>query len=193
MRRFVTAITVGLLAAAITPSSASASEVPATGTFTWITAPGILPAWDRAGIALVGVSPGSVITSTIASSARVSLPVVAKAGTANATAGGFRFVNVETGASVRCSVPSIDTRARVVDCVLNSGYNAAIFEITEIDTRSKVSTTNRRTTIFQGMELRIINQQMADRMNKDLDTQVFSASVVVGDGELIVTRDNPVS
>lgn len=188
MRRLLLALAVGLLAAT-TASPANAFEQPATGTFSWTTAPGILPAWDRAGIALVGVSPGSVITSTLTSSARVSLPIVAKAGTANATAGGFRFVNTKTGESVRCSVPSIDTRARVVDCVLNTGYNAAIFEITNIDSRSKVSNTFTRTTLFQGMELRIINQQMADRLNEDLDTKVFSASVVVGNGDLVVTRD----
>jgi len=119
----------------------------------------------------------------------VSLPVIAKSSTANATAGGFRFVNTVTGEQVRCSVPTIDTRARVVDCVLPSGYNAALFEITEIDSRTKVNTATTLTTIFQDMQLRIINREMANRLNDDLDTTVFSSSVVMGNGSLIVTRD----
>lgn len=176
----------GLLTAA-TP--VHANEQPATGTFTWTTGPGVLRAWDSAGISLVGVSPGSVITNSNTVTARVSLPVIAKSSTANATAGGFRFVNIETGEQVRCSVPTVDTRARVVDCVLASGYNAALFEIADIDSRNKLTTDTTRTTIFQDMQLRIINREMANRLNDDLDTTVFSASVVIGNGSLIVTRD----
>ena len=180
------AVTAAALSSAIAP--AHATERPATGTFSWTTGPGIMPALDSAGISVVGVSPGSVITNTMTRTARVSLPVVAKSGTANATAGGFRFVNNSTGASVRCSVPTVDTRARVVDCVLPTGYNAAIFEITAIETRSKVNTSTTLTTIFQGMQLRIINREMATRMNNELDTTVFSSSVVMGNGSLIVSR-----
>jgi len=165
-----------------------ASEQPANGTFTFTTGPGILPAWDSANIALVGVSPGSVITNRNTNTARVSLPIVAKSGTANATAGGFRFVNIETGENFRCSVPTVDTRARLLDCVLPSGYNSTVFEITDIDDRTKVDTDRTKTTIFQGMELRIINREMANRLNDELDTNVFSASVVLGDGSLVVTR-----
>lgn len=182
----LTASTFGLLAAS---GPAHADEQPATGNFTWTTAPGILPALDSAGISLVGVSPGSVITNTNTGTARISLPVVAKASTANATAGGFRFVNTKTGEQVRCSLPTVDTRARVVDCVLPSGYNAAIFEISDIADRTKINTETTRTTVFQGIELRLINREMANRLNDDLDTSVFSASVVVGDGTLFVTRD----
>ena len=176
-------------AIAVTPS-ASAGEEPATGTFTWTTAPGMIPAWDSAGISIVGVSPGSVITNTATKIARVSLPIVAKSSTANATAGGFRFVNTATGEQVRCSVPSVDTRARVVDCVLASGYNAAVFAITSIESRDRLDNATTRTTIFQGMELRIINREMANRLNDELDTTVFSASVVIGNGSLLVSRDN---
>lgn len=185
-----TAVATALGLALLAPAGpAHATEQPATGNFTWTTAPGILPAWDSAGISLVGVSPGSVITNTLSNTARVNLPVVAKAGTANATAGGFRFVNTETGEQVRCSVPTVDTRARIVDCVLPSGYNAAIFEISDIEERTKITGARARTTIFQGMELRIINREMANRLNDDLDTSVFSASVVIGNGSLVVTRD----
>ena len=167
---------------------AHATEKPANGSFTWTTGPGVLAAWESAGISLVGVSPGSVLTNATTKTARVSLPVVAKSGTANATAGGFRFLNSSTGASVRCSVPTVDTRARVVDCVLPTGYNAALFEITTIENRNRVDTINNRTTIFQGMQLRIINREMANRMNDELQTTVFSSSVVIGNGSLLVSR-----
>ena len=177
------------LAALVAAPAASADEVPADGTFSFTTGPGILPAWDSAGISLVGVSPGSVITNTGTNIARVTLPLVAKSGTANAAAGGFRFINNETGEGFRCSNPTIDTRARVIDCVLPSGYNAAVFEISDIAERTKVNTDVTKTTIFRGMQLRIINREMAKRLNDELDTRVFSSSVVLGDGSLIVTRD----
>ena len=177
------------LAALVSAPAASADEVPADGTFSFTTGPGILPAWDSAGISLVGVSPGSVSTNTGTNIARVTLPLVAKSGTANAAAGGFRFINNETGEGFRCSNPTIDTRARVIDCVLPSGYNAAVFEISDIAERTKVNTDVTKTTIFRGMQLRIINREMAKRLNDELDTRVFSSSVVLGDGSLIVTRD----
>jgi len=177
-----------VLTSALAPA-APADEIPATGNFTFTTAPGIMPAWDSANISLVGVSPGSVVTNTLTSTARVNLPVVAKASTANAMAGGFRFVNTATGENFRCSVPVVDTRARVVDCVLPSGYNAAVFEISDIAERTKVNTADTKTTIFEGLELRIINREMANRLNDELDTSVFSASVVLATGSLIVARD----
>jgi len=179
----------GALAGTTIAPLAQATEQPATGTFAFTTGPGILPAWDSAKISLVGVSPGSVITNRTTNTARVSLPIVAKSGTANAAAGGFRFVNTENGENFRCSVPTVDTRARLVDCVLPSGYNSTVFEITEIGERTKIHTSRTKTTIFQDMQLRIINREMANRLNDELDTNVFSASVVIGDGSLIVTRD----
>jgi len=127
------------LTAALTAPAAHADEIPANGNFTFTTGPGILPAWDSAGVSLVGVSPGSVITNKFTNTARVNLPIISKSGTANATAGGFRFVNTETGESFRCSVPVVDTRARVIDCVLPSGYNAAV-------SRSPRSTSAPRST-----------------------------------------------
>ena len=182
-----TGLALSVSALAVAPA-ATADEVPADGTFTFTTGPGILPAWDSAGIRLVGVSPGSVITNTGTNIARVTLPLVAKSGTANAAAGGFRFLNNDNGESFRCSNPTIDTRARVIDCVLPSGYNAAVFEISDIAERTKVNTDVTKTTIFQGMQIRIINREMAKRLNDELDTNVFSSSVVLGDGSLIVSR-----
>jgi len=177
------------LLALIPAVPASAGEVPAEGSFTFTTGPGILPAWDSAGISIVGVSPGSVITNTSTKTARVILPLVAKAGTANAAAGGFRFLNTETGDSFRCSNPTIDTRARVIDCVLPSGYNSTVFAITDIEGRAKANTDTTKTTIFQGMRIQIINREMANRLNDELDTNVFSTSVILADASLIVTRD----
>jgi len=177
------------LLALIPAVSATADEVPAEGSFTFTTGPGILPAWDSAGISIVGVSPGSVITNTSTKTARVILPLVAKAGTANAAAGGFRFLNTETGDSFRCSNPTIDTRARVIDCVLPSGYNSTVFAITDIEGRAKANTDTTKTTIFQGMRIQIINREMANRLNDELDTNVFSTSVILADASLIVTRD----
>ena len=177
------------LLALIPAVSATAEEVPAEGSFTFTTGPGILPAWDSAGISIVGVSPGSVITNTSAKTARVILPLVAKAGTANAAAGGFRFLNTETGDSFRCSNPTIDTRARVIDCLLPSGYNSTVFAITDIEGRAKANTDTTKTTIFQGMRIQIINREMANRLNDELDTNVFSTSVILADASLIVTRD----
>jgi hypothetical protein len=177
------------LLALIPAVPASAEEVPAEGSFTFTTGPGILPAWDSAGISIVGVSPGSVITNTSTKTARVILPLVAKAGTANAAAGGFRFLNTETGDSFRCSNPTIDTRARVIDCVLPSGYNSTVFAITDIEGRAKANTGTTKTTIFQGMRIQIINREMANRLNDELDTNVFSTSVILADASLIVTRD----
>ena len=177
------------LLALIPAVPASAGEVPAEGSFTFTTGPGILPAWDSAGISIAGVSPGSVITNTSTKTARVILPLVAKAGTANAAAGGFRFLNTETGDSFRCSNPTIDTRARVIDCVLPSGYNSTVFAITDIEGRAKANTDTTKTTIFQGMRIQIINREMANRLNDELDTNVFSTSVILADASLIVTRD----
>ena len=172
-------------------SSAAATypTVPATGNFAWTTANGILPTWTADDIAIIGVSPGSVTTATSALTARVSVPIIAKTGSANAAGGGFRFNNVETNASVRCSNPTIDTRARVVDCVLADGSNANLFTITKIASAKKVVGTSTITTVFRGVELRIADQDMADYLNDELATMAFSTSVLIGKGDLIVTRD----
>jgi len=183
---------VSLLGAALVASTlalpAQAATIPATGTFQMTTAPGILPTWTRADIALIGIAPGAVITSPAERSARIDLPVVAKTGTANASAGGFRLVNTSTGEAVRCLVPTVDTRARLIDCLTPSGYSLALFEISGIDERTKISTNTTRTTIFEGMDIRLLNSPMAERLNKELDTSVFSASVQIAEGSLVVTR-----
>lgn len=182
-----TSITAPANANEMNPGTISGT-IPATGTFTFTTWPGILPAWTAEDIVIVGISPGSVITSANDVSARVSMPIVAKTGTANAAAGGFRLLNTETGTSVRCQVPTIDTRARAVVCVLADGTETTFFDITEIESRSKVKNATGTTTLFQGMELRFISNALANQLNDALDTTVFSASVKVATAQLVVAR-----
>lgn len=192
MRAALTCATaLAVTATLVAPSGiAHATEtLPAGGTFSFTTANGILPTWTSEDITLVGISPGSVVTAASNLTARVSVPIIAKTGTANAAGGGFRLNNTVTGASVRCSNPTIDTRARLVDCVLADGTNAALFTISAISSRSKVVGTSTITTIFRGVQLRINGQEQADFLNEELDTTTFSPYVTVGTGDLIVTRD----
>jgi hypothetical protein len=190
------AIATGLLAVAAgtglgSPAHAATTPptVPASGAFSFTTANGILPTWSSDDIVLVGVSPGSVVTAASNLSARVSMPIVAKTGSANAAAGGFRFYNSDTGASVRCSTPTIDTRARVVDCVLPTGKNSQILRISSIGRRSVVTGGSTVTWVYRKIVLRINGQAAADMLNDALDTTAFSPYVTVGIGDLVVTRD----
>ena len=186
MRRLITLITAATALAATVPA-AHAFEEPVTGTFTMTTAPGILPAWTSADITIAGITPGSVTTSRFATDAIIELPVVARAQTANATAGGFRISNTKTGASVRCLVPVIDTKARVIDCLTSAGYNSALFSIDSIASRESVTSPTSRTMGYQGLEIRL-TPTGALTLNKELSSTVFSTSVRVGDGRLTVTR-----
>lgn len=162
--------------------------VPATGTFEFVTANGILPTWSYANLVLVGVDPGKAVTTSGSTTATVTLPVVAKTGTANAAGGGFRISNTRTGKSVRCSSPTIDTAARVVDCVLADGSNARLFAIDSIDAVRIVGGAGTRTTTFDGMNLRVNGIEMADYLNRELSVNVFSPSVTFADATLDVTR-----
>lgn len=175
----------------VAPAGAAVGQqtVPASGTFSFTTANGILPTWASDDIVLVGVSPGSVVTAASNLSSRVSVPIVAKTGSANAAAGGFRFYNSRTGANVRCSTPTIDTRARVVDCVLPTGKNAQILRISSIGKRSVVTGGSTITWVYRKLVLRINGQAMADMLNTALDSTAFSPYVTVGIGDLVVTRD----
>ena len=185
MRRLLVAVVA--IALTLTGSAtAAAFEQRALGAFEMTTAPGVLPAWSSAGIAINGISPGNVTTSQFASDATITLPVVARAQTANATAGGFRISNTTTGASVRCSIPVVDTRARVIDCLTSAGYNTALFTIESIAERQTVTTSTTRTTTHQGMEIRL-SPAGALTLNRELSTTVFTTSVRVGEGSLRVT------
>ena len=193
MRKIFTVVLVSTLSifslSAPAANAFDARTIEATGSFTFTTSPGILPTWTNAGIALVGISPGSVVTASASLNARIILPVVAKTGTANATAGGFRFFNAETGQTVRCQVPTIDTRARLVDCVLTNGTVSTLFVITEIANRFKVTDRDSITTFFRGIDLSFVDSASAARLNDELDTNVFSASVTVARGFLEVSRE----
>ena len=189
-RTIVAALACAATAAAGPLATAQAAEtLPASGTFSFTTGNGILPTWASEDIVLVGISPGSVVTASSNLTARVSVPIIAKTGTANAAGGGFRLVNTATGESVRCANPTIDTRARLVDCVLADGTNAALFRISDIRTRSRITGSSTTTTIFRGVQLRINGTRQADYLNEELDTTAFSPYVTVGTGDLIVTRD----
>jgi len=202
MRRTLVAALVGGVALAATvlaggsPASGTAlstgsspDTVPATGAFSFLTGNGILPTWTSDDIVLIGVSPGAVTTAPSNLNARVTLPIVAKTGSANAAAGGFRLYNTKSGLGIRCSSPTIDTRAHVVDCVLPTGKNAALLAIRSIASVSQVKGSSTVTTIYRGMILRINGQPMADLLNTALDTTTFSPYVTVGSGDLIVTID----
>ena len=169
-------------------SNPGVPTVPATGTFAFTTANGILPTLSYANLVLTGIDPGRAVTATFNTSVTVTLPIVAKTGTANAAGGGFRITNTRTGASVRCSSPTVDTAARVVDCVLPDGSNARLFAISSIDEVRLVNGSTTRTTSFDGMALRVNGTAMADYLNKELSTNVFSASVTFANGSLDVTR-----
>jgi hypothetical protein len=179
------------LGCTVAPTQAAAlpDTVPASGSFSFTTGNGILPTWSADEIVIIGVSPGSVTTAPSSLSARVRLPIVAKTGSANAAAGGFRLYNSTTLQTVRCSSPTIDTRAAVVDCVLPNGRNAQLLAIKSIASRSVIRGSSTVTTIYRGMVLRINGQDMADMLNESLGTTTFSPYVTVGNGDLVVTVD----
>lgn len=190
MRRSVLALACALFLLPASAVPAQATEtLPASGTFSFTTSNGILPTWSAEDIVIVGISPGSVVTASSNLIARVSMPIIAKTGTANAAAGGFRLINTTTGASVRCATPTIDTRARLVDCVLGPDENAPLFRISEVRSRSRVTGSSTITTIFRGVQLRINGQEQADFLNAELETTAFSPYITIGTGDLIVTRD----
>ncbi len=184
----------GISSAVITPATAiefsydNPDTRDAAGAFAMTTAPGILPALTSAGITFEAISPGTRTTSVTTATTRISLPVVAKTGTANATAGGFKFTNTKTRESISCFIPTIDTRARVIDCKLNTGFNDTMFLIEAIESREFLGNSSIRTTVFTGMTIKVKSAMTAQTLNDTLDTTVFSSSVLFATGNLIVTR-----
>jgi len=187
----LTALAVGLaLTALAAPAQAipPGETVPITGTFSFTTANGVLPTWDAYDISLIGVSPGSVVTTATGITARVSLPLVAKTGTAYAAAGGFRLLNRDTGKGIRCSTPTIDVAARLLDCILPDGTQESLFVVDDISSRSRVWGSTTVTTIYRGVELKLNGQDAADLLNQALGVKTFSPSIVIGTGDLIAAR-----
>ena len=179
-----------LALALLVVSPASAFEPgtqPADGTFVFKTGNGILPTWNSESLRLTGVSPGSAITNSTATSATVTLPIVAKKGSANFAAGGFRITNTETGAFVNCATPAIDTRARVIDCVLRGGTNLPLFAFESIEGRSFGLIGDTVSADYTGMVIKVAGQRAADFLNKELGTNAFSPYVTVATADLSVT------
>ena len=179
-----------LALALLVASPASAIEPgtqPADGTFIFKTGNGILPTWNSESLRLTGVSPGSAITNATATSATVTLPIVAKKGSANVAAGGFRITNTETGAFVNCATPAIDTRARVIDCVLRGGTNLPLFAFESIEGRSFGLIGDTVSADYTGMVIKVAGQRAADFLNKELGTNAYSPYVTVATADLSVT------
>ena len=86
-------------------------------------------------------------------------------------------------------MPTFDTRARLVGCVLADGTSSNLFVITEIADRFKVRDDGNITTYFRGIDLSFVDSATAARMNTELGTNVFSASVTVARGALEVSRE----
>lgn len=163
------------------------NTIPATGTFTLTTAPGIVPAWEREAIVLTSIFPASVTGLSITATTRLTMPVVAKTGSANALSGGFRLTNSKTRASVRCVIPTLDTKARVLDCITDSNLNENLLSIDSIRSRTSQLVGTTRTTEFTGMEFRVASSDAAAALNKALSTTVFTTSVILATGELDVS------
>lgn len=160
----------------------------ATGSFVLTTGPGIQPAWASEYITISAIAPASQSYSASAATSTIYLPVVAKTGTANATAGGFKLTNTTTRESVRCLIPTVDTRARVIDCLMDSGYNTAVFAIDSFGDKDYLGNGIFRTSIFSDLKLNVFSKEMAAVLNEALSTNVFTDSVTVANATLTVTR-----
>ncbi len=169
------------------------NTIPATGNFTFTSSPGIIPAWNTAAIELSAISPASLTDLTLSASVRLEMPVVAKTGSANALAGGFRLTNTKTREVVNCYIPTLDTKARVLDCVtIGAGTvwetTKFFFAISAIESREVTTESGLRTTTFTGMTFNIPDSATAKFFNDELSTTVFTTSVTIATGTLEVTR-----
>lgn len=180
-----------LLIGAVLGTSAHAytnpNTLPATGSFTLNTAPGIVPAWEREDIVLTAISPATATDLSVTATTKLTMPVVAKTGSAVALSGGFRLTNTQTRETIRCMIPTVDTKALVLDCIVNVDENLQIFAIDKIRSRSSDVGFDSRTSQFTGMEFKVASLATADKMNKALSTSVFTPSVVIAVGDLTVT------
>lgn len=173
------------------PAKNSGSTAPvnaddASGNFFFTTANGIAPTWFSSGLTISGISPGSALSNSPLTRVRVSIPIVAKLGTANFAAGGFKIQNTKTREFVNCQTPVIDTRAKVIDCVLKDGTNTKLFAITSIG-NVKQTLGYYDSTNFRGMKLQVANQEIADMLNDELSVNLFSPSVTFAIAQLTVT------
>ena len=187
---FVSAFVVMAAASVMLAGPSSALEPgtgPAEGPFTFKTSNGILPTWNSETLRLTGVSPGSAITNATSTSATITLPIIARKGSANFASGGFRITNTDTGAFVNCATPVVDTRARVIDCVLRGGTNLPLFAFESIAGRSFGLIGDTGSADYTGMVMRVAGQRAADFLNKELSTNAFSPYVTVATADLSIT------
>ena len=169
---FVSALVVMAAASVMLAGPSSALEPgtgPAEGTFTFKTGNGILPTWNSESLRLTGVSPGSAITNATSTSAPITLPIT------------------DTGAFVNCATPVVDTRARVIDCVLRGGTNLPLFAFESIAGRSFGLIGDTGSADYTGMVMRVAGQRAADFLNKELGTNAFSPYVTLATAELSLT------
>ena len=169
-----------------TGSSAPVNADDASGNFFFTTANGLAPTWFSSGITISGISPGSALSNSPLTRVRVAIPIVAKLGTANFAAGGFKIQNTKTREFVNCQTPVIDTRAKVIDCVLKDGTNAKLFAITSIAS-TKQTLGYYDSTNYRGMKLQVADQEIADMLNDELSVNLFSPSVTFALAQLTVT------
>lgn len=165
---------------------ATAEDVPVEGEFVMTTSPGVLPALASDGLRIAGLNPASVVTNTMVANATTTLPVVARNGSANAMAGGLRFTNNATAKSVICANPVVDTKARVLDCVIPGSANKSLFTIHALGQRTQGIERGLQTQRFTGMVLRVADSAMADYLNRELQTNAFSPYVNLATADLVV-------
>jgi len=181
------ALLIGAVSGTVAHAYTNPNTVPATGSFALTTAPGIVPAWEREDIVLTAISPATGTDLSVAATTKLTMPVVAKTGSAVALSGGFRLTNTQTRETIRCMIPTVDTKALVLDCIVNVDENLQIFAIDKIRSRSSDVGFDSRTSQFTGMEFRVASLATADKMNKALSTSVFTPSVVIAIGNLLVS------
>lgn len=181
------ALLIGAVSGTVAHAYTNPNTVPATGSFALTTAPGIVPAWEREDIVLTAISPATGTDLSVAATTKLTMPVVAKTGSAVALSGGFRLTNTQTRETIRCMIPTVDTKALVLDCIVNVDENLQIFAIDKIRSRSSDVGFDSRTSQFTGMEFKVASLATADKMNKALSTSVFTPSVVIAIGNLLVS------
>jgi hypothetical protein len=178
---------IGAVSGTVAHAYTNPNTLPATGSFTLNTAPGIVPAWEREDIVLTAISPATATDLSVTATTKLTMPVVAKTGSAVALSGGFRLTNTQTRETIRCMIPTVDTKALVLDCIVNVDENLQIFAIDAIKSRSSEVGLDSRTTQFTGMAFKVASIATADQLNKALSTSVFTSSVVIATGDLTVT------
>jgi hypothetical protein len=180
-----------LAAGAALPQAAQAdttsTPVPATGSFSFTTGPGILSTWDYNNIKVSTSAPASYSTKNTGTQGTANFPVVARQQTAVFTGGQIRITNSKTGEYINCLNPAVDVLVKVVDCVMADKTNKRLFTIAKIGAVKTLNSVYTTTTSYTGLDLKITDQATADWMNAKLRTNTFSPSVVFATGELVST------